>query len=280
MWPFGKKNDEPAAIAGEDSTGDLPEVAADAPAAAHSGLEHGPYDGDSVAYDDVDFSDFAVGTLDLGSMKIPMPNPSEVQVEMGEDGPRMLHIVTQFGRITPVAFAAPRSGGVWAESVGDIVAGMQADGLDVTIDDGPWGKEVVGTTEHATIRIFGVDGPRWTLRMTLAAPRDRAAELADLGHEVAARTFIYRGETPMMSGAVLPVVMPAQLVAQIQQAMQEQANSEANGSASTPAPAPETQPAQPEPAQPQPAQTEPASEKPTGDAGSALQQMKQNEETK
>ncbi|MDU0477851.1 DUF3710 domain-containing protein [Staphylococcus chromogenes] len=266
MWPFGKKTatDQPS----EHSEPALEEVSAPERAEAnqaHEAEEFGPFDGDSVNVDDYDFSDFSVGTLDLGSMKIAMPQPSEVQVEMGEDGPRMLHIVTQFGRITPVAFAAARSGGVWAESVAEVVKGMEADELEVHTEQGPWGEEVVGTTEHAVIRIFGVDGPRWTLRMTLAAPRDRAADLAQLGREVAARTFVYRGETPMMSGTVLPVVMPSQLVAQVQQAMQERMQEAV-------APTPQGGADTADTPQPQPAAT--PKSRAEGDAGSALEQMK------
>ncbi|AKK03303.1 DUF3710 domain-containing protein [Corynebacterium epidermidicanis] len=284
MWPFSKKNDEeqpnteptathvvanPADAAREDAS-TQPDV--DKAPEIHDGQERGPFDGDSINYDDFDFSDFSVGTLDLGSMKIAMPNPSEVQVEMGEEGPRMLHIVTQFGRITPVAFAAPRSGGVWAESVPEIVAGMSADGLAVTTEQGPWGEEVVGSAEHATIRIFGVDGPRWTLRFTLAAPNDRATDLAQLGREVAARSFVYRGETPMLSGAVLPVTMPSQLVAQVQEAMMQRADAPAPTTSETPQPNLDAERQSPV------AQT-PAvdSDVPGRDSGSAVEQMRQRQ---
>ena len=107
--------------------------------------DSGPFDGDSVNIDDFDFSDFSTGILNLGSMLIPLPFKSEVQVEMGADGPKMLHILTEHGRCTPVAFAAPARAGQWRETVKEITQGMRNDGLDVVVEYGPWGREVVGS---------------------------------------------------------------------------------------------------------------------------------------
>lgn len=288
MWPFSKDNDEaptqefPAVVSPE--TSNAPE--------ASNGADpnRGPFDGDSVDIADFDFSDFSDGILDLGSVKLPMPRPSEVQVEMGPDGPRMVHVVTKVGRVTPVAFASSISGGLWDESTAEILAGMRTDGLDAVIEDGPWGPEIVGKTEHATIRMIGVEGNRWTLRMTLAAPNETAEDLKDLGREIVARTFVYRGENPMMAGTVLPVVMPAPLVEQVERAIKERAAQAetAQHQPARPKAAPQ-QPSQPEVTQQQPAQPEPvapvSAPEPDPfplhgiqqDSGSALQQMQARE---
>lgn len=183
----------------------------------------GPFDGDSVEISDFDFSDFSSGVLNLGSMQIPLPKESQVQVEMGEQGPKMLHIVTRHGRVTPVAFAAPTSAGQWKEAAKEIAEGMNRDGLTVRLERGPWGREVVGEGPAGVIRIIGAEGPRWMLRMTLAAPLDKAEELARLGREITARTFVYRGDNPVLAGNSLPVALPQQLVDQVQQAMQQRA---------------------------------------------------------
>ncbi len=258
LWPFGKKkNDETADTGRPDATerdAQEPTVAsapADSPAdavaagttdtaraSASPGVDlgdepdpvhdavtgsTGPFDGDSVEITDFDFSDFSSGVLNLGSMQIPLPKESQVQVEMGEQGPKMLHIVTRHGRITPVAFAAPRSAGQWRKAAQEIAEGMTGDGLTVRVERGPWGREVVGEGPAGIIRIIGAEGPRWMLRMTLAAPVDKADELAELGREVTARTFVYRGDNPVLAGNSLPVALPEQLVTQVQQAMQQRA---------------------------------------------------------
>lgn len=254
LWPFGKnknnRREEAPEVAAEVSTESPEETAADGaqtpaatsttsapatPEAADTAAAEvpaapvhdavngasGPFDGDSVDIEEFDFSDFSSGTLNLGSMKVALPKESQVQVEMGEQGPKMLHVVTTVGRITPVAFAAPRTGSQWADASSEIASGMRKEGIEVTVELGPWGPEVVGTNQTGVIRILGVDGPRWMLRMTLAAPADKAEELAVLGREVTARTFVYRGDDPILAGSSLPVALPTQLAQQVQEAVQK-----------------------------------------------------------
>ncbi|WCZ34711.1 MULTISPECIES: DUF3710 domain-containing protein [Corynebacterium] len=194
----------------------------------------GPFDGDNVDIEDFDFSDFSDVTLNLGSIRVPLPKESQVQVEMGEQGPKMVHVVTRYGRITPVAFAAPRTGGLWEESSEEIIAGMRAEGMPVEIQQGPWGQEIVGTGTNGVIRIIGVEGPRWLYRVTLAAPTGSEDQLAEIGRETVARSFVYRGEDPILAGNSLQVVLPAQLAQQVQAAAETKAR---QGQASAQAPA-------------------------------------------
>lgn len=260
VWPFGKKKNNPepdtavADGAGETSepggstTGDAPvpsepleatgDTASTAEAApipgsdagspvsiAHDAIggETGPFDGDNVNIDDFDFTDFSQATLNLGSVRVPLPLKSQVQVEMGQTGPKMVHIVTAQGRATPVAFAAPRTGGMWQSSSEEIAQGMRAEGMPVHFETGPWGREIVGTGENGVIRIIGVEGPRWLYRVTLASPHGKEDEMAEVGREIVARSFIYRGEDPILAGNSLPVILPAQLAKQVQQAVQARA---------------------------------------------------------
>lgn len=212
-----------AAAAGTDAGAGERNSLHSAQSVAHDAINGatGPFDGDQVDIEDFDFSDFSVGVLDLGSIRIPLPKDSQVQVEMGEDGPKMLHVVTRHGRITPVAFAAPRSSGQWTEAAEDLVRGIERDGLVTHLEDGPWGSEVVGENENGTIRIIGVEGPRWMLRVTLAAPKGMEDDLAVLGREVVARSFVYRGDAPILAGNSLPVTMPSALADQVRSAMEE-----------------------------------------------------------
>lgn len=211
------------ADAAADSTEDV-DYDEDTPDPLHDAVngESGPFDGDSVEITDFDFSDFSNGTLNLGSMLIPLPFNSEVQVEMGPDGPKMLHILTEHGRCTPVAFAAPSTAGQWRETVKEITEGMRSDGLEVTVEYGPWGREVVGSAPGGggIVRIIGVDGPRWMLRMTLAAPLEHADEMKKLGREITARTFVMRGKDPILAGSSLPVALPGPLAEQVQKEME------------------------------------------------------------
>ncbi|WP_342319871.1 DUF3710 domain-containing protein [Corynebacterium mayonis] len=241
-WPFGqsKKNDSKPAESGRasatsgetldaqgteagggDKSAQPANETADPVVIEHDSIggTTGPFDGDSVRIEDFDFSDFSQVTLDLSSMRIPLPKKSQVQVEMGEAGPKMVHIVTPHGRATPVAFASPRTGGMWETSSEEIAEGMREEGMPVTFETGPWGREVVGQGNHGVIRIIGVEGPRWLYRLTLAAPSGKEDDLTALGHEIIARTFVYRGTEPILAGNSLPVVLPQQLATQVQEAV-------------------------------------------------------------
>lgn len=246
---YASQGDTPADAAA--ASGEAP--AADESTAGFVTYEHdavngetGPFDGDVVDVMDFDFGDFSSGLLDLGSMKIALPKESQVQVEMGDKGPKMLHIVTRYGRITPVAFAAPRSAGQWAEAGQDLVKGIQADGLPTCLEQGPWGTEIVGTNDNGTIRIIGVECRRWMLRFTLAAPTGMEDDLAQLGREIIARTFVYRGDEPILAGNSLPVTMPQQLADQVRKAMEQRKQQEREAAAAS-ANHPENAPGTPDP---------------------------------
>lgn len=242
MWPFGKRKSQTAArhIESVNRPAQTNEEPTWAPSDAEAAItpapntsvlpdydpiagSTGPFDGDVVEIEDFDFSDFSDVTLNLGSMRIPMPKESQVQVEMGEEGPKMVHIVTRHGRFTPVAFAAPRTGGMWEQSSEEIIEGMRSEGMPVTVEQGPWGREIVGTGNNGVIRILGIEGPRWLYRATLAAPTGHEDDLAELGRQIIARSFVYRGEDPILAGNSLPVVLPQQLAAQVQEAVQARA---------------------------------------------------------
>lgn len=151
-----------------------------------------------------------------------LPKQAQIQVEMGQAGPKMLHVVTPHGRLTPVAFAAPRSAGQWDESLAEIAESMENDGLMVAVERGPWGNEVVGRAANAVIRLIGVDGPRWLLRTTVASPVDSAETMTSLARECIARTFIYRGNDPIPAGTSLPVVLPEEMADQLRTMVAQQ----------------------------------------------------------
>ena len=196
--------------------------------------DFGPYDADAVNFADFDFSDFAKGGLDLGSMMIPVPHEGEVQVEMGANGPQMVHVLTPAGRLTPVAFAAPKQGSLWEESLPEVVQGMINDGLTVSQEEGPWGEEIVATAGDGTMRIIGATGDRWMLRMTAAGPTDKAEELARFARDVMARAFVRRGKDPIPAGNVLPVTIPQAMAEELQKQIQEHNLAQARNAAQRP----------------------------------------------
>ncbi|RAV31863.1 DUF3710 domain-containing protein [Corynebacterium heidelbergense] len=237
MWRFAKKKQKNSAEHGTDAV-EVPESQAGAeepaaePAVGASDYDpvegdFGPFDGDSVDYRQFDFSDFAKGGLDLGSLMVPVPHEGEVQVEMGPTGPQMVHIVTPFGRITPVAFAAPKSTDMWEEAATEILQGMAEDGLQVSMEQGPWGQEVHAESGDAAMHVIGVSGPRWMLRMTLAGPGASSADLVELTRQIIARTFVMRGKDPIPAGTALPVQIPQAMADELRRHLEAQAQAQA-----------------------------------------------------
>nr|WP_240394069.1 DUF3710 domain-containing protein [Corynebacterium lactis] len=188
----------------------------------------GPFDLEDAGPEKFDFSDFAKASLNLGSVVLPIPHQGDIQVEMGPQGPTMLHVATQFGRVTPVAFAAPTSGGQWESSAAEIRDGLAQDGLDVSVEQGPWGSEVVGRAGDMELRIIGADGYRWMLRMTASGPAEHAEALAHIARGILARSFVSRGDDPMPAGQPLPVTLPPAMAGQIRAAYQQQTAAPAN----------------------------------------------------
>lgn len=59
--------------------------------------------------------------------------------------------------------------------------------------------------------------------MTLVAPTPLAENMKTLGREVTARTFVSRGDQPMMAGTSLPVALPDVLANHVMEAMEQRA---------------------------------------------------------
>ncbi|QNG19050.1 DUF3710 domain-containing protein [Rhodococcus triatomae] len=267
-----------------------------------------PPDGGPYDFEDLDAdADPAVGArwnrLDLGSVYVPMPEGSQLQVEMAQDGtPQAVHVVTEHGRVTVAAYAAPKSPGQWREVAADLAESLRGDQASVAVENGPWGREVFAVTANADLRFIGIDGYRWMIRCVVAGPRDGVgpeSPVVATARDILLDTVVKRGDEPQPARTPLPVVLPAALAQQLaaaheQQlaARQQQAAAQQNGGqtqppAASPAGAATPQAGTPQPEAPQP-ETPQAPSSPTspnqaspnqeqqrrrGSGGSAMQQL-------
>jgi hypothetical protein len=232
---FGKHR-----IDDDDNDGEVtvtPETpATSAPAEGGQDADDGDLDG---PFDIEDFDDPAVaaeGRLDLGSVLIPMPAGGQVQVELTETGvPSAVWVVTRNGRFTVAAYAAPKSAGLWREVAGELAESLRKDGASVVIEDGPWGREVVGTAAGVA-RFIGIDGYRWMIRCVANGLSENIEALTAEVREALRDTVVRRGDTPLPVRTPLPVDLPEPMAAQLraaaaqqaqQQAMQQQAQQQA-----------------------------------------------------
>jgi hypothetical protein len=165
----------------------------------------------------------ALARLDLGSVLIPMPPGGQIQVEFNQGGvPTAIWVVTPHGRFTIAAYAAPKSPGLWREVASELAGALRNDNAAVSIEDGPWGREVVGTGAGA-VRFIGVDGYRWMIRCVANGMPDSMPALVAEARAALADTVVRRGETPLPVRTPLPVQLPEELAAQMRAAAAQQA---------------------------------------------------------
>ncbi len=187
-------------------------------------------------FDIEDFDDPEVATvarLDLGSVLIPMPEAGQVQVELTEQGvPSSVWVVTPSGRFTIAAYAAPKSAGLWREVAGELADSLRKDGAKVRIEDGRWGREVVGVTAApqgqgtGVVRFIGIDGYRWMIRCVVNGSPETIDALAVEAREALADTVVRRGDTPLPVRTPLTVQLPDPMAEQLR-AAQAQAQAQA-----------------------------------------------------
>lgn len=210
---FGKRTpkDDDASGADTSATGEV--AARDAAEPSPEELE-GPFDIE-------DFDDPAVAELarlDLGSVLIPMPEAGQLQVELTETGvPSAVWVVTPNGRFTIAAYAAPKTGGLWREVAGELAESLRNDSAQVSIKDGPWGREVVGTAT-GVVRFIGVDGYRWMIRCVINGPHETMEALEQEARAALADTVVRRGDTPLPVRTPLTVQLPEPMAQQLREA--------------------------------------------------------------
>ena len=210
---FGKHKDNDDDL--EDTTGDPVDEDLD-----------GPFDVED--FDDA--STAALGRLDLGSVLIPMPEAGQVQVELSEVGvPSAVWVVTPNGRFTIAAYAAPKTAGLWREVATELADSLRKDVSEVRIEDGPWGREVIGVSNPepnqpaGVVRFIGVDGYRWMIRCVVNGPQEKIAALAEEARNALADTVVRRGETPLPVRTPLQVQLPEPMAAQLRAAAEQAA---------------------------------------------------------
>ena len=215
-----------------DATGDR-EVAG----AADENLD-GPFD-----IDDFDDPATAVqGRHDLGSVLIPVEEAAELAVEVNPQGvPSMVWMMTPHGRYNVTAYAAPKTGSLWREVITELAESLRKEGAQVSFEDGPWGRELVGLLtkgpEPMQMRFIGVDGYRWMIRGTAMSTPEGGDAIASRIRNALTDTVVRRGEQPLPVRNMLPLQLSDDLIARLR-ARAEQMAAEP-GQAAPPPPPPQ-----------------------------------------
>jgi Protein of unknown function (DUF3710) len=181
---------------------------------------------DAGPWDEEEAPEDGVNRIDLGSVRLPVPEGAQLQVEMDPSGPvRAVHVVTTVGQLTVTAYAAPRSGGLWREVSTELAEQLRADGATVRTITGQWGLELLAALGEASLRFVGVDGPRWMLRGVVAGPPDIPDNSAAALYELVRGTIVVRGSQPMPVRTPLPIELPPAIAEHIAQAQDAEGDS-------------------------------------------------------
>lgn len=173
--------------------------------------DDGPFDESEAPEDDFP-------RLDLGSVRIPVPDGAQLQVEMDPSGPvRAVHVLTPVGQLTLNAYAAPKSGGLWREVCGELAEQLRSDGATVRSQVGDWGQELSASLGEVALRFVGVDGPRWMLRGVVAGPPELADTSAEALRAMVRSTVVVRGTQPMPVRTPLQIDLPQAIAEHIAQ---------------------------------------------------------------
>lgn len=201
-------SDEPEQDASDDdATAAEPDTHVDVPVDRSAG----PFDATEVDDDD--------GRLDLGALRISGSQGMELRLEIDQEQQNVIAATAVVGEsaLQLQAFAAPRSGGLWAEIRSEIAEAIASQGGTADVEHTAFGTELRtrmpsagpdGRTVFAPARFLGVDGPRWFLRGVIsgrgAIDDEAAAELL----EIFRQTVVVRGSDPMAPRELLPLRLP------------------------------------------------------------------------
>jgi hypothetical protein len=188
--------------------------------------EDGPFDIE-------DFDDPAqaeIARLDLGGVLVPVPEGAQLNVEVTDQGvPSAVWLMTPVGRFSIAGYAAPKTGSLWREVAGELAESLRNEKAQVRVEDGPWGREVVGWPpqqpgqEQVVMRFIGADGYRWMVRCAVVGTVESIDEISEQARIAMADSVVRRGDTPLPVRAALPVQLSEPLLEQLRAAAQQMA---------------------------------------------------------
>jgi hypothetical protein len=158
--------------------------------------------------------------VDFGSIRIEPKPDLQISVEVEDQTSRVVAVTLDYqnSKLQLMAFAAPKTEGIWSDIRAAVAQNIVAQGGEVEEGYGAIGAELVAklplvddqsrAAGYRLARFIGFDGPRWCLRGTVggAAMTDpkAAADINDLFRSI----IVHRGDTPLPPGEALPLNVP------------------------------------------------------------------------
>ena len=162
--------------------------------------------------------------LDLGGLLVPVPEGTEVRVEVSAEGAVVAAtIVSGDSALQVNAFAAPKTSGIWDDVRAEISQALN-DGEGQARDvQGSFGTELHASVPNdipgqgvvlAEARFVGVDGPRWFLRGLFTGPAATDPAAAPELEAALRLVVVVRGNEAMAVRDALPLRLPTEVTEQ------------------------------------------------------------------
>jgi len=173
-------------------------------------------------WDAADLPDDGVGRVDLGGLLMPVLEGTELRLDIDQATGALVSasLATATSVMQVLAFAAPRTAGIWADVRTEIVESIRSGGGKADVVDGPYGPEIVadvpaepgGPTTPS--RFIGVDGPRWFLRALVQGQAAVTPSAEPILQQAFGLIGVARGDEAMAVRDNLPLRLPKELSAQ------------------------------------------------------------------
>lgn len=188
-------------------------------------------------YDLADVPDPDAPRLDLGSLRVPVPDEAEIRVDVSPEGQVISAVAVHRGSQMQInAFAAPRREGIWDDVRTEIAQSLRNESGGAADEvDGPFGRELRARIpsgqpgQHVPARFIGADGPRWFVRALMTGPAATDPAQASVLEDVFRRTVVVRGNEAFAPRDGLPLKLPRDAEAAAAQAAAEAAAAQENG---------------------------------------------------
>ena len=205
-----RRRKDNAGSAGSAATPDTDEGGLQEPA----GPAIGPYDVADHPLEEDDPS-----RIDLGALSLAGHPDLEVRLQVDEASGAVMAalLVAEDGALELRPFAASRHHAMWEDVRAEILADLQTQGAGASEVDGPYGKALHlvmqgqtpdGQTVTQPTLLFGVDGPRWLLRVSAYGRPATEWHSDGLLETALSQVVVIRGGDPMPPGDALPLHLP------------------------------------------------------------------------
>ena len=160
--------------------------------------------------------------LDLGALRVPVPDGCELRVDVQEDQVVAVTVVDGRSALQIHGFAAPRREGIWDDVRTEIAESLRSSGGSAEETDGPFGRELRARIPAEPgmglqpARFLGVDGPRWFLRGLMTGAASTDPQQSRILEAVFRDVVVVRGGEAMAPRDLLPLRLPREALQQMQ----------------------------------------------------------------